>query len=443
MEMQPLMKQKWWERAKNRLTGKTGNLLFAEVGREGKVTPDPTFDKLNDILIGDPDTSSAIDFISDVTMGLGMETTWNSKYTEKTLSNNADFPNMTAKEVVDRKSEIYGLDQLKQEVVKDVVGYGNSVIWKGQEEGQRIRILPSMIDQFQFDDTGLRLKAIKTKYKTFQADEVIWYAYNRIGKTPIGIGILHTLGTALKYGGEEREAFATIKARIQQAMTNQIEIFSAPNQMWVLPKVPDLLLKKYHAEINKLKKGKRLAFNKEGASVIQAVPERMRGLDFYVEILWNSFYLALQTPLPKLFTTPGFTQASASAALKMGERKVFALQRYIKRMTEQEYYVPWLKEEGLDHIQASVRLNWRMIQRPDTNVLLPVLQRSREVGDLSQEEYRTVLAEMGVPIDPAEKVTDAPLLARLDEQIPRPGQPIESKEKTYKETEAEREVTES
>jgi len=431
-----------WTRIKESVRGRFRGralLLFGDAPLTGKVIPDPTFEDLNNILTGDPDIGSAVDFIADVVMGLGAETTMDSTYKETAkYKGEGDHQDdeLTAKQIVDEKSEVFGLDQIIQEVTKDIVGYGNSCVWKGSG-GVKLpvlmRIMPAAIKTFKFDDSGLRLRSLETKYKTFSANQLIWFNYNRIGKQAIGFGILQAVGTSLKFGGETREAFATIKARIQQAMTNQIETFSAPNQMWVLPDASDKALKKYHTEINKFEKGRRLAYNKKGATVVTAVPERMRGLDFYVETLWNSFYLALQTPLPKLFTSPGFSQASARAAMAMGERKIYALQRYIKRMVEREIFTPWIAEEGLDPRKANVRLHWRMIQRPDTNVLLPVLQQARRDRDLTQEEFRHILADMGLPIDPKQEVTEKPLQSS-GEIIPRPKQPIETAEKKYVET---------
>jgi hypothetical protein len=61
------------------------------------------------------------------------------------------------------------------------------------------------------------------------------------------------------------------------------------------------------------------------AKITQVVAERMRGLDFYVETLEDEFLLGLETPLAKLVTKTGFTEASADAALEIGERRVLAL----------------------------------------------------------------------------------------------------------------------
>ena len=65
-----------------------------------------------------------------------------------------------------------------------------------------------------------------------------------------------------------------------------------------------------------------------------------------------------QTPLPKLFTTPGFTEASARAALEIAERKVLALQRFIKRTIEKEIFSPLVLQAGFDQKKANCRLNW-------------------------------------------------------------------------------------
>jgi len=47
-----------------------------------------------------------------------------------------------------------------------------------------------------------------------------------------------------------------------------------------------------------------------------------------------------QTPIPKLLTTSGFTEASANAAVEVAERHVMSLQRFIKRNVEKEIFTP-------------------------------------------------------------------------------------------------------
>lgn len=430
------------QKFKEALSRKPGASLLvpAETSSSGKVFPTLAFDKLNDIHIGDPDVGTALELISGQAVGRGFETTMNEKYTEKTEDGR------TAKELVDDKCQEFGLDQIVKEDVVDVVGYGESFIWKG---GTNIafltRIMPASIQSFTFDKDNLTLQAVNTQHKSFPIDELVRYSYNRIGKQPIGFGILQALGMTLTQGGEQRMSFAEIKAKIQTAMVKQIEDFSSPNQMWIFPEATDDKLAMYLTKVNNLAKGRRVVYNKPGAAVINAVPERMRGMDMYVEKIWNTFYLALQTPIPQLFTGGQLTQASATAALSVGELgKIDDLRRSVKRTIEQEIFASWLKEAGLDPLKAKVRVNWRLMQRPDTNVLLPVVQRSREMKDISATEIRKIYADMGLPITPEipeelkkeqEEAKKTQEKAQSDKEkipgMPAQAQPVQSAEKKH------------
>ena len=129
-----------------------------------------------------------------------------------------------------------------------------------------------------------------------------------------------------------------------------------------------------------------------------AVDPRAR-FEAYVEHILNQVYLGGQTPLPKLFTTPGFTEASARAALDMAERKVMALQRFIKRIVEREIFAPVIAQAGLDPKKADCRLNWGIPERPKIEVAdvvrLAEVSASYGVPYLRPEEVRRMLAKMG------------------------------------------------
>jgi hypothetical protein len=422
----------FYQKLKELVKGKTpGTLLVTSTEYSGNVYPIISFSELNDIHIGDPDVGTAIDLIAGQVCRGGFETSMDDKYTEKTTDGR------TAKELVDDKCQEFGLDQVLKENAADVVGYGESLVWKGQGKAIEFltRILPATVQNFEFDSNGLELLKVHTLRQDFPAGELVRYSYNRIGKQQLGFGILQALGTTLKIHGNTRASFAEIKAKVQEAMRKQIEDFSSPNQMWVLPDAPDDKLTTYNTTIQKLKQGQRLTYNKPGAQVINAVPERMRGMEMYVEKLWNSFYLALQTPIPQLFAGGQLTQASATAALGVAEiGKIDDLRRYLKRVTEQQIFAVWLEEAGLDPLKAKVRLNWRLLQRPDTNVLLPVLERSREFGDLTRKEMRTIYKDMGLPIVPDAAIEEQPQQQKPKGDVPGmtpPEQPIVSAQKKH------------
>ncbi len=385
------------ERLKEKLGLRTtSTLIVPSLRYKDKVFPSFSFDKLNDIQTGDPDTGAAMDMIAGQVVRGGFETTMNEDYAEKS-------DGLTAKEVVDEKCQEFNIDQIAKEMTSDIIGYGESFIWKGKGKiiRQAVRIMPSTIKLFNFDDMGLELQGIETYATDFSADELIRGSYNRIGKQPLGFGILQALATGLVINGVSREPLIVMKSKIMQAMVNQIQAFSSPKQIWILPDCPDDKLPAYRDQIKKMQDGEVMLTNKSGASVVNAVAERMRGLDLYVEKIWNSYYIALQTPIPQLFSGDQLTQASASSALTIAEvGKIDDLRRYIKRLIEREFFIPWLDDAGLDPKQAKVRLNWRLMQRPDANVLLPIIQKGRENNDLTRTEYRRIIADFGLPIDP-------------------------------------------
>jgi hypothetical protein len=126
----------------------------------------------------------------------------------------------------------------------------------------------------------------------------------------------------------------------------------------------------------------------------------MRGLDFYVETLEDEFVLGLQTPLAKLVTKTGFTEASANAALEIAERRVLALQRFLKRGVERHLFDRVVTQAGLDPKQAQVRLNWGMPETLDYEKLTELLSQLvlilRDIGPnvITPAELRKILREV-------------------------------------------------
>lgn len=64
--------------------------------------------------------------------------------------------------------------------------------------------------------------------------------------------------------------------------------------------------------------------------------------------MWNQFIIGGETPIPKIISTPGFTEASVRAAIEVAERKVMALQRFMKRIVEHEIFASIVKQAGYD-----------------------------------------------------------------------------------------------
>ena len=72
------------------------------------------------------------------------------------------------------------------------------------------------------------------------------------------------------------------------------------------------------------------------------------------------------------------------AALEIAERKVMALQRFIKRTCERQIFTPLIQQAGFDPKKANYRLNWGT-EKPD--VKLEDLIRLAEISATSETSY--------------------------------------------------------
>ena len=350
--------------------------------------PAVTFSDLVEVYVGDYAAKAAVDFLSDQAVGAGFYTTVNEEYAQAEK----------AKSVVDEFNENVNLDGLLQIGAREVVAYGNS-FWEKikPEKLENLKILPlTSIEKILRDQYGA-IKGYKqiAAYggKTLAPESVIHFCWNPVNGEPFGTGVLRVLCENLAYDGETRDSLVKIKAKMEKIMPDIFEKYAGPDELWIFEGVGDDKLAEYQRLIkSKPKAGARFVYNKPADIKTVQVDPRAR-FDGYVEHLINQFYLGLQTPLPKLFTTPGFTEASARAAVEIAERKVLALQRFIKRMVEKYIFAPLIEQAGLDIKKADVRLSWGTPEIPE--LITADLLRAAELGFVRREELRKMLTKIG------------------------------------------------
>lgn len=369
------------------------------------VSPDVSFKTMTDVYLGDLAARASIDFLADQIAGNGFYTTMNEQYAEKSEGK-------TAKEIVDQFCEEQGLDEVLQQSARYLFGWGNVFWWLGSSRRiEFVKPVPLEIirdNGVRFGDEG-ELERIDLDWKRQPAqipgDEITHLACNVLTSKPLGIGILQSLCTSLSLGdGESREPFYQIKGKIHSGMAETIYTFGAPNELWSFPGLSKERVQEYVAQIKEVpRRGARFIFNPPAgaeAKVQPIVAERMRGLDFYVETLEDEFVLGLQTPLAKLVTKTGFTEASANAALTIGERRVSALQRFLKRGVERYLFNRVVVQAGLDPKQAQVRLNWGIKETLDYEKLSALLSQLvlilRDIGPnvIAPTELRKILRDV-------------------------------------------------
>jgi hypothetical protein len=386
------------------------------------VSPAVSFKTMSMVYQADLGARASIDFLADQVAGQGFYTTYNEEYQEKSEGK-------TAKEIVDAFCERVSLDERLQETSRYLVGWGNVFWWVGNKTRiDFLRTIPLEI----IKDRGLKIgedgfvEEFKLDWdrdlKEISGSELIHLPYNVMSASPLGLGILHSLCAPLALGnGETRESFYQIKGKIHSGMADTISTFGAPNELWSFPGLKKEMLQQAQSDIKRIpRRGARFVYNPPAGSeakVVQVVAERMRGLDFYVETLDDEFVLGLQTPLAKLVTKTGFTEASANAALEIAERRVGALQRFLKRGVERYLFDPVVAAAGLDPSKAQVRLNWGMPESLDYEKLSKILNQVTELVKVNPAvigvtELRKVLRDVAkLPLE--EKDPEAEMASRV------------------------------
>jgi len=100
-----------------------------------------------------------------------------------------------------------------------------------------------------------------------------------------------------------------------------------------------------------------------------------------------------ETPTSRLFSTPGFTEAFARAALDLQDMLIKPIQRYIKRRVERDIFNAILRQAGFNPLEAKIRLNWGS---PETPEPIPAdLIHAAQLGLIRPEEFRKNAVKFG------------------------------------------------
>jgi hypothetical protein len=373
-----------------------------------------TFSDIMTAYLRDPSCKAFVDFLSDQAVGMGFYTTVNQDY-EKAEE---------AKGVVDEFCEAVNLDGLLQVGAREIVASGNS-FWLKIEPDQleNLKIMPLtgfddskaiMRDQYG-EVKGYNYSFEKVKI-TFPPEKIIHFKWNPVNFSGLGTGVLQVLLTELSFNGETRKSFLEMKARIEKIMPEVFEKYAGPDELWLFPGVSAERLSEYQRLIkSKPKAGARFVYDRADADIKTVQVDPRARYEAYVEHILNQVYLGGQTPLPKLFTTPGFTEASARAALEIAERKVMALQRFIKRTVEREIFQPVITQAGFDAVKANCRLNWGM-EKPEIKledlIKLAEISTSSRVEYVRPEEVRKNLVKFGFELWEKEEPSENPVTVK-------------------------------
>ncbi len=370
-----------------KVSGNVGNLLPAHTSRFGE-QPSVSFQDCVNAYLKDPTCKAFVDFLSDQVVGAGFYTTVNEGYEGAA----------EAKSAVDEFCEHVNLDNMLQTAAREVIATGNS-FWEKIEPNSLVdlRILPlTSLSHIKRDVQGNIQSYVQSAAyggKSLTSNRIIHFKWNPVDGEPFGTGVLRPLLEKMTIGGETRMSFLEMKARIEKMLPEIFEKYAGPDELWVFEGVSDDRLAEYQRIIkSKPKAGARFVYNKKAdVKTVQIDPRTQ--FQTYLDHIINQVYLGGETPLPKLFTTPGFTEASAKAAIELAERKVYALQRFMKRAVEKELFTPIIQQRGYDPQKAGCRLNWGIPEKPQ--VIVADILRAAELQLISPNEFRGMMKKVG------------------------------------------------
>jgi len=344
----------------------------------------------------DATCKASVDLLAASAVGSGFYTTINEDYEKATQ----------AKAVVDNFNESVNLDALLCDMARMLIACGNDFWLKLTPQNTKaLHRLPvdaiDRIEQSYLEEKTLRIPYKIESYKlrhsyggqNLDTEAVIHWRINCQDHSGYGTGVLQVLLHSLTFQSDKRPAYASMKAKIEKIMPKIFEKYAGPDVLALLEDADDDTIETFQQAIkNRGEEGLWLLFSGKGDVKPITIDPRAR-FEYYVDHLINQFYLGCETPLPRLFSTPGFTEASANAALELQNMMIRPIQRYIKRQVERQLFDTVLSQAGFDPAKAQARLNWSPYKTKEANVA--DLLKAAEQGLIRQEEFRKNAVKFG------------------------------------------------
>ena len=375
--------------------------------------PQPSFAEYVDWYRRDPAVMAAADFMGQAVAGVGGYTT----------SDDAE-----AKAAVDEFNEEVNLDEIHlqaatwsllcgnffleriySEYTTEVVNDGGArVELTVPAEGAELiglKVIPlTSITSAQRDRSGRILYYTQT-WKGVQVKLspkiVVHYCWNRVDCEPFGTGWLTPLitqgrGYVSETSGRVRRrgSLLEIKERLDDAAA-RLCLRYVPRHVYNFPGKGDEWVRSLAKELAKLEPEQDFVTNVEGFDVKEVSVGSRASMEFLWRYVWEQILIGTQTHHIRLFTTPGFTEASAKEATAAMERKIAAARRFIKRVTEREIFKPLLESKGMN---ASVRWNWGVAEKPQPKIehLIEFSKLTAQgLEILTVDEVREMLKDFG------------------------------------------------
>ena len=345
--------------------------------------------------VKDPDTYTAVMSLTSFIVGPGFHVSGDDK----------------AVELVNRFNRVVGMDQILFRAVCEMLWAGNS-FWIRVYDGGRLTNLKHIpltsITAIHRDDSkivALEFQTITGQVLKLDSESLVHFYLIKHGGEVLGSPINRPLTEPRMVYDPDRNAwyqipsYYDIKWSMEWAMWRVLMKYP-PRHIYRFPRIGGEAQREYAEKIKSMLPGEDIVTNQE-VDVIQVKMDPRARFDAYIEYLDNKVTLGLMTSVLRLFTKPGFTEASAKEANRLQDNLINAIQRNVKRIVEREIYEPLLKSHGLDPNENPVRFNWGIPEKP--RIELEDINRFYATPPhvepaLSRDEVRRMLRSLGFPI---------------------------------------------
>jgi len=376
-------------------------------------------------------------YVADQVTGNGIQTDFNEE----------DPRGEDAKKTIDELFDDVGADDLSWDTVKWAYLTGNVFYFDKQlfMKERKLEILPvdsiygmkraqdpmtgytSLTELHQSFDYG----GSSSRNRTLRGDQVMHFRMGLDNTSGFGSGIMQTLLSSktivLRDPDNAGNTESIVTAPLIYIITLLIHdiqaayhTYAKPKRLLVALEAPDTAMNTLKAE---WRKPGDVAINYAG-DIKNATVEP--GLRWQAEIgfLENRFIEVFGMPYNKLFTTPGFTEASARIAKLIADRRIARIQRWLKRNYEHQIINPFLANEGFEPKTAQVRINFGSLDRLEwriQDILMAGGINPTNVARMTAGELRAMLRSYGWPLNPKkdqdfQDMLESPAKLKPDEQ---------------------------
>ena len=359
------------------------------------ILPGNFFKRRLECFLKDPDTYTAIISLTALIVGPGFHVSGDER----------------AVNVVNDFNREVGMDQLLFKAISEMLWAGNSFWLRVYEDGRltALRHIPSTsiaaIHRSDFEIKALEVRSIGGELLKIGFENVVHFYFIRHGGEVLGSPINRPLTeTRLFYDADrgtfhELPSYYDVKWGMEWAMWKVLMKYP-PRHIYLFPRLSGEAQREYAEKIKRMLPGEDIVTNQE-LKVIDAKMDPRARFDSYIEYLDNKVTIGLMNTILRLFTKPGFTEASAREANRIQANLVAAIQRAVKRTVERQIYYPLLESYGIDPRKAEVRFNWGIPEKP--KITLEDVQRFYSTPPhvepaLTRPEVRKILRGLGFPI---------------------------------------------